>query len=322
MNTEKHGFLNFWLVISLVVMTLTLAVREPANAQDGGGLSAEQEALIDRFVRAQGNLRSYSSYVEEAEGQTEERLTFRLSDQSRFAVSSVVWSRTVTTARSEGLETVEAIISAAVTETSLQAKTVNYTLEAQARRINETLYVNAAYATPAPDLPELPGGWVIVEDPDSQDIYEHLFLEDLFEHPTPYDNAELLKAAASEVTLERQTLEDGTAVDVITLAFDHAGARQLLAEYQDEEDDPALTDLVLEMWSEESFIRVTLALDANDRPYRFTGDIRFAAVNIDVHALSPDDAPEGMTLDITTQALQMIHYSQFNEPAVPATVPD
>jgi hypothetical protein len=310
------------LLVPLLVLLLVAALigSLPARAQDGG-LSDEQLALIDRVVQAHSNMIGYRSYVQEAHGSDKEIVTISLLDETRSFVRTVTWTQTAT--QIEDGKNIDVEVSATVSETPLgSTETASYTVNAEARVVEGVLYVKAAYAPPAPDQVPLPEGWAIVDDPAHEDIYEYLQLDTLLEHSPLYGNAALLKASASDVTVEAQTLDDGTPVDVITLFFDRDGYKQILREMRDEDSSVALSEMMLEALSANSHMKMILTLGSGDTPFQFEAEIVIEVIGIDAHALSPDEFAEGIKLDVVSEQSRTQVHSHFNEPFEPVTVPD
>jgi hypothetical protein len=306
----------------MVLLVVSVGLGSVVYAQDGH-LSGDQLALIDRVVAARANLKGSTSFFDEAHGTEQETLTFSMLTQSQSFTQSVTWQRADTMVRVEGIEHVQADITATVSKAGLgPADVLNYTVHAEARVIDAVVYVKASYVQPTPNLPDLPEGWVIVEDPAHTDIYKYLQLEDLLDRPSLYDDAALLKTVVSDVSAEAQTLDDGTPVDVITLSLDRDGLALALRESQAEGVDPAMSEVLYDSLSEDSYQQVTLVLDAADTPVQFTSAMLVEALYIDAHALAPDEFPDGLRLDMVVETSRTEAYSRINEPLEPASVPD
>jgi hypothetical protein len=306
-----------------VLLVVSVGLGSVVYAQEGNNLSSDQLALIDRVVQARTNLKNYTSFFDEASGTEKETLTFSMLDQSQSFTQGVTWERTDTLVRVDGNQNIQADITATVTKAGLgPADAVDYTVSAEARVIDGVIYVKVAYVQPTPNLVELPDGWVIVEDPANTDVYKYLQLEDLLDHSSLYDNADLLKRSVSDVTVEAQTSDDGTPVDVITVVFDQDGLALALRESQAEGVDPGMVEALYSSLSVDSYQKVTIVLDADDNPVQFTLAMLVQAVGIDAHALAPDEFPDGIRLDMTVEASRTEAYSRINEPLEPATVPD
>jgi hypothetical protein len=307
-----------------VLLLVSIGLGSVVYAQDSNNnLSSDQLALIDRVVQARTNLKSYTSFADEASGTEKETLTFSMLDQSQSFTQEVTWERTDTLVRADGKEYVQADITATISKAGLgPSDAVNYTVSAEARVIDGVIYVNAAYVQPTPNLAELPDGWVIVEDPANTDVYKYLQLDDLLDHSSLYDDADLLKRSVSDVTIETQTSDDGTPVDVITLVFDQSGLALALRESQAEGVDPGMVEALYSSLSVDSYQKVTIVLDADDTPIQFTLAMLVQAVGIDAHALAPDEFPDGIGLDMAVEASRTETYRQINEPLEPATVPE
>jgi hypothetical protein len=325
-NRQQQRWKGIYMVLRrlgiMVLLVVSVGLGSVVYAQDGP-LSSDQLALIDRVVAARANLKGYTSFADETHGTQKETLTFSMLNQSQSFSQSLTWERIGTLVRVDGKEYAQADITATVSKAGLgPADALDYTVHAEVRVIDAVVYVKAAYVQPTPNLIDLPDGWVIVEDPANTDVYKYLQLEDLLDHPSIYDDAALLKTVVSDVEVEAQTFGDGTPRDVITLVLDRDGVAIALRESQAEGVDPAMSEMLYDSLSDDSYQQVTLVLDRANTPIEFWSAMRVEALGIDAHALAPDEFPDGIRLDMLVETTRAESYSRINEPLEPATVPD
>jgi hypothetical protein len=198
---------------------------------------------------------------------------------------------------------------------------LEFTIMAEARVVDGTLYVNAAYETPDPMLPELPAGWVEVEDPAAYDVFDSLQLDDLIDVDDDelFDDPDLVKETAQDVQVESITLEDGTAADRITVTFARDG---LLAAYSAQDDlDQGALDL-FNAADESSGATFEVVLEADNTPRQVTINMALRTTDTDANALNPELYPEGMFLSFDLTGTETEAYSDFDADVEPATVPE
>jgi hypothetical protein len=309
--------LRKWWVSLLVLVALTGGTAVRAQDDAGGHLTDEQRALIDRVVQVHDSLSGYQSYHEETDGIDNQAITVILGTASRTVSRAVAYAQSVDLMRIDREDNVRAEASAVVTnwdETS-------YTVNAEARIIDGVLYVDAAFVPPAPEQLTLPDGWAIVEDPANLDVYDDLQLDNLLEPSSLYDDAALLKAMASDVSLEARTLDDGTPIEVITMVFEREGLIRYWRETDGEEIDP-LSELLYTAMKPSSYAQAMLTIGPDETPLQFelTSVIETAAS--DAQTLASGQFVDGTTLSIRLEWSGTNVFSRINEPLEPASVPE
>jgi hypothetical protein len=300
----------------VVLVVLLVGALIPARAQDGG-LSDEELALLERVFAARENLKNYSSYVEEMSVLESQETTVTLEDETRVFTNQALIEWTATFIQAEDSRNVSATIFAQVQEDD-----ISYSIEAEARVVDGTLFFNGAYLIPDPDLPLLPEGWIAVADPDVVEVLENLHLDNLIEDDALVDEQDLMRAAASSVTAVPSTLDDGTPVDIIAITLDSAGVAMALTESSEMGADPAFASSMAAALTDESELIMTVALDADNNPHQVAmiGDME--AVDIDGHAINPEQFPEGLMFDTSLSQVRTWTYSQFNEPFESVAAPE
>jgi hypothetical protein len=318
-NTGKEKtFMRIRTLCSVVVLVVLLTgALIPASAQDGG-LSDEELALLDRVFAARENLKNYSSYVEEATFLEEQNFLVKLGEESREFNNQYFVQRTATILQGD-TNNISATIFA-----QIQEDDVSYSIDAEARVVDETLYFNGTYLIPDPDLPLLPEGWTVVVDPDVVEGLENLHLDDMIEDDslggTLFDEPDLMRAAASLVTVMPSTLDDGTPVDIIAITLDSAGVAMALTESSVLEGDSAASSTAAAL-TDESELVLLVALDAENNPHQVVLTSTIEAIDVDGPSFDPS-FPEGLTFDTSLAVVQTHTYSQFNEPFEPVAAPE
>lgn len=300
-------------------VALSLSGFPPALAQDGG-LTDEQLALLDRVFDAREMVDVLESYVEDSIGIDSQSLVIVLGGQSLELAELTEWAQTQTVINAPEGKNVNAQVSASVTS---QGEMV-FSVTGEARLVDGTLYVNAAYDEPSGDLPPLPEGWIVVEDVDLiGDEFAGLAalqLDSLADDEPPMllEDRERMRNLASDVFAEVVTLEDGTEAEQITIVF----GRQALIDVVLEETDDPFQVMLFNALSEDSQATLTVVLDAEGRALEVISLIEMIATDIDAAALSPEDFPPGALLSFTFQGSEEQRYSDFDAAVEPVSAPE
>ena len=324
---------KFWLVMLLVICLLT---GLPIRAQESG-LTADELAQLDRALAAVQQIDQYSSYVINAL-QTEQSTVLLTFGENQQETRSNI-SREVASAYIFGdTENVHANVTVTV-EDVVNDNTTAYTMQSEVRIVEERMYVQAGYrggrlewqteqmTNAAPTLPDLPIGWVVVDDPANFPTLKHLNLSDLVDKINREDynplihNPELVKSLVESVTVGSTTLSNNQTLDVITFTIDGQGLITLLQSDPAFEADSDLAALLLLELSPTSIISFSVGLDAAGSPIQSVTQITLVAENVDFNALDPENVPPGVigtfNNTITTNEL----YSQVNAALTPITAP-
>jgi len=304
----------------LAMVALALTGWGLALAQDGG-LGDEQRALLDRVFEARARLDTYASYVEENAGSEVQALTIVLGGQALEFNDATEWEQTQTILNTEEGQNVTAQIRATVKGEDWP----DYVVMAEARLVDGTLYVRAAYEDAGKDLlPPLPEGWIVVDDPDAPpEAYpalEALQLDSLGRDPSNLllEDQDLFRAVATDVRSEPVALDDGTQAEQISVIINRDGLVTVLAESAEDPFQQALYSAL----SDASQATLVLLLDAAGEPLQVRTEFFMAVEEMDATALNPDDFPEGTTLAFTFAGREEMRYSQVNEPFKAVTAPE
>jgi hypothetical protein len=306
----------------IVVLLLALFAVPLVSAQENSDLTEEELALLERILAARAQLDIFTSFVEEANQTQSQALNINMEEVSQAFNQSVITERLQTVIQDEDVRNIAGTVTATVSEEeplpSGQPATSSYTLVAEFRLVDETMYVNAVYESPDPTLPEIPEGWAIFTIGENETL-DFLGLDDVLEEQDPLEREERLKNTAKDITVESATLDDGTPVDLITVVFNQdAFAAQLDA------GDAAnpFVDALLAGISENSTMTMVVTLDMDGNPLRVESQLLMESLGLIGSEIDPATFPEGMTLDMVIEFSEVQAYSQFDEEFEPASVPE
>jgi hypothetical protein len=303
-----------------IVVLVMIVASVPAQAQDGG-LTDEELALLDRVFNAREVILSYDSYVQVADGAEKHTRTFKLDGESQTFSKTYDWERASTVVRTDEVWTVRSNITSYVEETSPDGM-MSYTLVAESRYVDETLYVNAEYDPPDPSLPALPDSWTVVDDLGSFEMFDCLQLEDILEPELLVDDPDLILATAVSVRTQADTLKDGTPVTLIVVTFDSAGLMTILSESTVPDIEPETIVFLLAALSTDSEMRLAYVMDAEDNLLGFKSLMSLYAFDVDAHAVAPDQFREGILVDLSVESTHTEFYRQLGEMFEPITAPE
>ncbi|WP_119067039.1 hypothetical protein [Aggregatilinea lenta] len=316
-------FITRLTLAALVLVSVLAAASIPARAQGDSPLSADEQALLDRVFVARDVQNGYANYHEDATVLyvRDTVIVYQGETQTQQQVSDL--TRTAVYVQTGDTRDFSATVTAIETATRVQdgqEDVDSVTIDADAIYVDGTLYVSAAYAEPNPDLPVLAEGWIVVDDPDADEILSLLELGDLVEDSALFDDEDLVRSAATSVTIEPGTTEDGTAVDVITVGFD--GPESVLAVMAGSPEGVNPTVEAILSVASEAGMALSVSLDADNNALEVNATMLIAAEGVDGHTLSPDQLPEGVTLDLRFDQQQTQAFSDVNAEIGPITAPD
>ncbi len=310
------------LRILCVLFLIVLLIPTPAGAQDNG-LSDEQIILLERLFNAIENADNYTSYIETKTIFNTQAVEVNIPDTMSLSLSrSATQTITATTVGDD----VAALATVTVTSQDFENPVpLTYTLNADIRYVEEVLYVQASYSVPNPDLPPLPVGWVVVDDPA---IFPELDLEPYFDQEQTDDGSSLeellfrdrerLSKIVSDVTVLSGTGPAGQPVDLITLSLDFLTVFEegLGLPLDVEGIDPEV--LLTLLTSSDISFTATFTLSENDQ---ISGSELILAVQtprIDLAALSDgEDIPPGTTFNLGLSRVESSSMSRINDESLP-----
>ena len=214
-------------IASLLVIVAMLISALPALAQDGGGLSDEDRALLDRVAAANIAVNDAPTFVDEFTETSVVYATVTVPGQVDPDFIQVTAIHTATETRSGGNRVVQHELQ--VTGEDPDLGMYAYTISAESRLVDGVLYVQATRTTDDDStLLPMPVGWAQIDDPNLWPALEYLDLDSsLSDEPTLFDMPDLLHDVAASVTSARgEMIDDGTPVDLVNFTLDADGFRR------------------------------------------------------------------------------------------------
>ena len=326
----------FRKVIALfVVGVLFLMITIPTTAQNGDP-SRQAEELVTRAFRAIERVQGYQSYI--LTGNTTLEMTMDMTYLFEGG-SATLWEQmdqTVVFIQLPRGQNIQSDITVTYLEDFNipgEETLLDYTVQAEVRYVDEQLYVNAFYIEAEGDMPNLPAGWVAVDNYWEYPLYDNLGLAEfpvVTASTTTILDADLLTMAAyiSDAILRRGTLEDGTPVDYITMTFGPDAFRDLINEaLQDAEDTlTEVYDAIVEVLDKSDYIVIEVGLDADDvlRWIRLAAnaDLDEAEMQIIFEALEEEGlSAEGIDMSMWVHIDVWTTYDQINAILEPVDAP-
>jgi hypothetical protein len=302
--------------LSLLWLVIVLLIVPVVQAQDGDGLSEEEQALLDRAIQGVEAENDYESLVRESHSIMSQGITIVLGEDSSSMTTVTELDIVGTRIGHEDERNLSATITARVENTRDDTVLSAFTMMADVRVVDGVLYVQAWYDDPGENAPELPEGWVIVANEDDYPAFSPLGLDDFLEDDSNDlgDNPEALRAAASSVSSE--TTDDG---ESITIAIEGTGIPTLLADMPD--SNPVFESL-MEVVDDDDQIVYEVLLDEQGNLLGGHVDWAMTMVDLDPALFGVEQLPEGAALSFSMQNTIDVAYSQINEELEPAVVPE
>ncbi|MBI5930275.1 MAG: hypothetical protein HY862_13275 [Chloroflexi bacterium] len=313
------------LLITVLITIAATSIHPAATVRAQSGLSDEQLALLERVVTAVTAVDDYTSYV------STENTTLAINGNVTLAgfTQNILQNQTLdkTTTYILGDNPNALIVATYTSESSQEAgKTVSYTVNAEARYVEETLYFNGSVTDGDATQVDLPEGWVTVDDVTTYDIFDSIGLDNLLERvgaveqdPTkesPLKDLELLKKVVTNITVEETTLEDGSTANTFVLTIDLAS---LIANDPNAFGGDSSSTALFNAFEGQN-VEATIVLDADDNPWSYNLTFGGNLVDADASTLSPSLAGATLTLDFSFS--QSSELSQVNEEIEPVTAPE
>ncbi|NDJ78348.1 MAG: DUF3459 domain-containing protein [Chloroflexi bacterium] len=316
-------------VAVMLIALLVLSVAPlPAAAQDG--LDDEELALIDRVIAALETADS-SNYTATAESQYDSEWTATLGGEffSATTESATIQTNEMVINTPDGLNFQRQVTVNGSYEIS-DVPPGSLTLDGEIRLVDGTVYARAAYADPNPDLQPIPTGWTPItpadlnvwpglnmlnepawlfdENRDQSSVRDYGMSRD--------DLAAMFTETALSVSLETDTLPDGTPVDVITIVL---GPESMALMVDETADDP-IGNLLFESATDASTRTFRYMVDENDTIRVAEYVDNFEVVDLDITELA--QAPEQVLLNMTTRSTNRVEYSAIDGDPVLIEAPD
>jgi hypothetical protein len=311
-----------WLLV-VALLAATLIGGTAAFSQEDGGLSAEEQVLVEQFHAARVRYRTLDSLKSETVYRDVQEYTFDLGGQSQQLIQTIDFARQSQWIRGENLPNVTATLHVEIEDARPGIREpVSFGIDADVRVADDVVYVKAAYVESDPDLPTLPDGWAAVDPKEAPGVYDRLDLDDFLEEDTIADDLDLLLEVVASATMEETELDDGTPVQVITLTIDHEGLVVSVDTMVDSAPNPEMVLAMMKALSDESYSKMTVTVDADGDPVRYTSEILLDYVGMDAHALDPESFPEGMTLSLRGETSSVELFMDLNAPFEPVVAPE
>lgn len=313
-----------WVAGLVGLMLLASGMFLPL-VQAQGGLTPEQEALMERALLAMAARQEYESYVRVESELQQQNLTISVPamNLTQVQVNKLTREITSTVIQSEDNRNILSNALATLAETTFGADNTSQesivTLEAEIRLVDGALYVNAAYVDPAANLPALPTGWIEATNPTNFPALEALGLEGYLQ-PGLFSDPSLMRPAVQDVLLEKRILEDGRSADYIILDLGYEGIQTMLG--RDVDPNDVFTAFLLLSVNENSTYTLTVGLDENDLLIEANSEANLRTEQVDAHALRPADFPEGTFIKFEGRYVENSTFSQINDGFEPVTVPE
>jgi len=287
--------------ISLLLVGVLLVGGLPLFAQPA------DDALLERALTIIESVKSYESYAE-ASIETETQ-NFSISQDGELIQQLANTHKTIITRT-----WIDRTNNAALRFISLEADEDGqvYSLEAEVRYVDETLYTTAAYSEgTGPDT--FPAGWVVVEEADSGFI--SFDPQDLVDSVTgagsnPFEEIDLIKRIVTGVSSSAGDWE-GVPVEVISIEIGSAGILDLIAA-QDETFDPdSEIAAIFSYMSADSGALLTLYVDEDAHPIHLEISMTINIVDLAINTIDPT-APPGFTASFVMGFTESASLSEIN----------
>lgn len=308
-------------IFLLVLLLITLPVT---NAQ------SPDDEVVDRALAALQSIDTYASYVKTMTQTDTSNVTISYGENQQVTDFNAINDETTTFIRQGNSANVHTLITRTynmLINSQGNEQRISYTAEAEMRYVDEKLYFQSRYTDLEGNVPILAPGWIEIDDPTIFPNLEHYNLEsrlqeirgekfELFKQ-----DPEILKPLITEVTNDSGTLDDGTPVEMITLTITAENLAEILR--LDPDFDPGAADsLLFQQLTDESQASITISIDDQGQARALTSTLLLIGDNVDMHALSPSDVPEGVTVTFRNEVISQSVYTQINEPLEPVGVPE
>ncbi|MBI5957811.1 MAG: DUF3459 domain-containing protein [Chloroflexi bacterium] len=312
----------------LLVMLAALPLGSIMAQEDG--LSEEEFALVTRALAGIEAANEYSSYEMVSEFQVHQAWTGTLKGETQNSQTLDMLNReqgkTVVTA--DGLN-IQQNSSVSLTSTGIGTSPADYTLEGELRLVDGKFYVQAAYSEPQSDLAKVPAGWTILSEAADFDVWPGLSMiinADAYFNPksdavyrifrSPSDIIQtVFEQNTTSATSAPGTFEDGTPVEIITLALTREAALDLgLFSI----DGPEL-QIIFEAMTGSP---LTIQLFLDEQGNTVGEDISFQVAIPELDLTWSPNVPAGYTIDLTIEQTLSLRLTNINAPLELAVTPE
>lgn len=314
--------------VTLLLLVALLLASFPVFAQEST-LTEEEQATLDRALASlQAELDiEREIYTAETDVTNTQNLVFYLGEETEQRTETVSTLQTVNVIKDGEDRNVGATFTinySALTGTD-EANAVEYTMSGEIRYVDGALYVTAAYDSSTGEVPTLPEGWVLVDDPANFPELEVIDLENFIDDYVNEDDEDEiadrqalidgLGQYATSVELTQAEI-NGTAVDVVFITLTTEGFAALQA------NNPNSAALFAVFPQDEETAQFALALETD------TDQLRGLAINfsgtataVPLNVLVPT-APEGSTADLVVELTNTDTLLDANPTLTPVEAPE
>jgi hypothetical protein len=311
------------LIAMLVTMALGASIT---RAQD-----PSPEEVLDRLSNALERTDTYESFVGTFSEVQSQAVSINIGGFAQEQLSNTAREGEVRIIRGDNPNAV-GFMTVRVLE-SEGADELAYTVEAEVRLVDGTIFVNASYIDgenpsfpltgeweavdmeqqfmfPQYDILDLPGlGELVTPDMDDVEGEEDMDDED---EGSPFDQLAEIIANASDISVE-QVEQDGDTIDLYTLTFGMDALMQVMgAEGLGDESNPVIPIILEELGGIEDLINMSIGLDAEDNVRQMSMDMVVDIVDVDASQLDPN-IPTGSTFSFSIGMLQSRTFDQINQ---------
>ena len=306
--------------VLLLMVALLSSQGAPTLAQDGDG---EREAIVDRVIAAEemvDGLNTYRLYVSHSEAQA---ITLSLAGQTLELASAAELTEVRDVVQTEDGDNFSGMFTVVFSEAE-QGQERSYTMNAEARLVDDLVYINASYEEASEDLPALSPGWQAFEaEEDLPGTFDQLDLSDYFnEEDDLTERRELLVETSTSITSEDGTLEDETPVEFVTISFEDQDFRDFMGSFTDEEE--MATNPFASIFASEAAngaVTYVLALNEEGLLVQVEFAISLSVEELDVSTVS-DQFPPGALLNLSLSDQGTEYITDINADIEPAEAPE
>ena len=308
-----------------ILLSIGLVIPSVIQAQGDHDLSAEEFALVERFVDASQMVETYTSaeivYSESDNNQSS--IAFPISASFSFTSSEIDFDGIIVL--DEGATynaTGELMVS--VRNDDFANEHTEYVFIAEAVMFDKTLYIQSDYLTTADE-------WLVIEG--QGDIPESLndtnidSLIDFLSYDDPdeiqdiiFSDAELLAPFVESIDVTEITLEDETTAERISLTIRNEKFHDLINTLlADDPDASFISQLTAEQVGGEAIFEITI----NEAGQVIVLHSLLASTykDIDLHALNSEQ-PENSFLSMELLSTQTVTYANINAEVEPIVMPE
>ncbi len=316
------------LVLVALLLPAFGAVCGPVAAQNGGGLSAEEQALVDRVRAAVLATEDYSAGVARTTATSTVDAVIALGDASYPGMTIIASDYEHHFTRdADGLPNSAVFSTFDVTEEDANGNVRSYRLDAEVRIVGSAVYVQAVRVSDDEVLLDpMPEGWLLVDDTtetawpalDELPLADVLREIDLLGVVDP-DVLIILDHASHAALDDPVTLDTGVEADVVNITVTGEALRTALMALSLQTSGEDLSAVYAQL-SADGRWDMTFWLDEHDQIVQYDMAVTFDLIDVDLTLLAPS-APEGarFTQHQTFNIASLI--TVFDAPTEPVIAP-